>query len=283
MSTTSTRQFAPLVLPTERRIVPAKRRIRVRDLPKILDVIRVLAGRDFKVKYKQSILGPLWAVFQPMALLAAFLVAFKGLGHVRTGNVPYVVFALAGLSAWSYCQAALTIGVPAMQSNINIVRFTPCPRIALVASGLISSLPSFAITATAAIVGAAVTGHLALRVLLLPVVAAWLFLLTTGGVAFLASWAVRYRDINSMLPFMLQLGSFVAPVGYAVQAMSPTIRTVVEINPITGVIEATRWAMIAGYQPDMRAVYFSFVISAAVVVVGWLTFARREPTIADEI
>lgn len=282
-STTPTTDYVALVLPVERCIVPAKQRIRVRDLPRIVDVIRVLAGRDFKVKYKQSILGPLWAIFQPLALLAAFLVAFRGLGHVKTGNVPYVVFALAGLSVWAYCQAALTIGVPAMVSNINIVRFTPCPRIALVFSGLISSLPSFAFPAAAAVVGAALTGDLSPRALLLPVMAAWILLVTASAVAFLSAWAVRYRDINSMLPFLLQLGSFVAPIGYAVQSMSGTVRFLVELNPVTGVIEVTRWVIITGYQPAMTAVYLSIVTSTLILAIGWHTFATHEPTMADEI
>jgi homopolymeric O-antigen transport system permease protein len=273
----------PLVDPRQRLIQPARRRVRVRDLPGYVEVIRVLAGRDFKVKYQQSILGPLWAAFQPLALLAAFLVAFKGLGHVKTANVPYVVFALAGLSAWSYFQAAMTIGVPSILSNINLVRYTPCPRVALASSGLISSLPTLALTGGAAVLGAAVTGHLSARVLLLPLAVVWLLLLAGGTVGFLASWTVRYRDINSMLPFMLQLGSFVAPVGYALAGLSPTIRTIVEFNPLTGIIEATRWMLLAGYQPDVTAIVIGLVITLAVMIVGWRTFTSREITMADEI
>lgn len=273
----------PMIDPRERLIVPVRRRLRVRDLPRTLDVLRVLAARDFKVKYQQSILGPLWVIFQPLALLAAFLVAFQGLGHVKTSNIPYVVFALSGLSAWSYCQAALTICVPSMQSNINTVRFTPCPRIALLSSGLISSLPSFGFTAAGAIIGAAVTGHLSLRVLLVPIALLWLVLLTAGVVQFLASWAVRFRDINNMLPFLLQLGSFVAPVGYSLAGMSPHLRMVLEINPLTGVIETLRWMMLAGYRPDTTAIYVALGVSAAVILTGWRTFTAREPRIADEI
>lgn len=273
----------PLIDSRERLIVPAKRRVTLRDLPRTADVLRVLAARDFKVKYQQSILGPLWVIFQPLALLAAFLVAFQGLGHVKTSNIPYVVFALAGLSAWSYCQAALTICVPSMLSNINIVRFTPCPRVALLSSGVISSLPSFAFTAAAAIVGAAVTGHLSARVLLLPFAMVWLVLVTAGAVGFLASWAIRFRDINNMLPFMLQLGSFVAPVGYALAGMSPHLRMVIELNPVTGLIETLRWMMLSGYHPDTSAILVSLVVSLLVVVAGWRTFTLHEPTIADEI
>src|SRR3954463_4240649 len=96
--------------PAERLIVPTKRRIRARDLLKDASVIRVLASRDFKVKYKQSLLGPLWLVFQPLALLAGFLVAFRGLASVGTSGIPYTVFVLPGLAAWAFFQASMTIG-----------------------------------------------------------------------------------------------------------------------------------------------------------------------------
>jgi lipopolysaccharide transport system permease protein len=276
-------QHEPMIDPRERVIVPVTRRLRVRDLHLTYDVLRVLAARDFKVKYQQSVLGPLWVIFQPLALLGAFFVAFHGLGHVKTSDIPYVVFVLAGLSAWSYFQAALTICVPSMQSNINTVRFTPCPRIALLSSGLISSLPSFAFTAAAAIVGAAATGHLAVRVLLLPFALVWLLFLTAGAVQFLASWAVRFRDINNMLPFLLQLGSFVAPVGYALAGMSSHLRIVLYANPLTGVIETLRWMMLSAYHPDTTAIYIALAVTALVIVVGWRTFTGREPRIADEI
>src|SRR5690242_8435433 len=96
--------LAGLIDPVEHVIAPAKRRIRPSDLVRQWPIIRVIAARDFKVKYKQSLLGPVWLVFQPLALLAAFLVAFRGLGHVKSAGVPYSVFALIGLSAWAYVQ-----------------------------------------------------------------------------------------------------------------------------------------------------------------------------------
>ncbi len=103
--------------PVERVIVPAKRRLKVSDLVRHADVIRVIAGRDFKVKYKQSVLGPLWLVFQPLALLLAFIIAFQNLTKVGSSGVPYVVFTLVGLSAWSFFQAAVTIGASSIISN----------------------------------------------------------------------------------------------------------------------------------------------------------------------
>jgi ABC-type polysaccharide/polyol phosphate export permease len=276
-------QVPPLVDPVHRVIKPVRRRLRVRDLPRYLPVIRVLSARDMKVKYKQSILGPIWLIFQPLALLLVFLVAFRGLGNVKSSDIPYAVFALVGLTAWAFFQASLTIGTPSMISNVNFVRYTPCPRIAFIASSLIASLPSFGITGAAAIIGAAFTGHLSVRVLLLPVGLVWLVALTAGVVLITSAFAVRYRDVISALPFMLQLGVFLAPVGYPLAGLSPTVRTIVELNPLTGVIEAMRWMMLSGYRPIITPIILSLIITSVLLVVGWLVFSARETTMADVI
>lgn len=273
----------PLIDGREMVYIPTKRRVRITDLPAAVPVIRVLAARDFKVKYQQSILGPVWVVFQPLALLGAFMVAFRGLGHVQGEGVPYPVFALAGLSVWSFVQASLTIGSAAFLSNINLVKSTPCPRIAPIASAVISSTPSLAVTAGAAIIGSAVTGHLSIRALLLPFAVVWLLLLTASVVAISASVAVRYRDVISALPFLLQLGAFLAPVGYALSSLSPTLRVIVQINPITGLIEAFRWTMLSGFKASATPILVGGGVSSLLLLWGWRTFTYRETTMADVI
>jgi lipopolysaccharide transport system permease protein len=275
--------LAGLIDPVERVIVPAKRRIRPSDLVRHWPIIRVLAARDFKVKYKQSLLGPVWLVFQPLALLLAFLVAFRGLGNVGSGGVPYAVFALIGLAAWSYVQASLTIGTASLISNMPFVKYTPCPRTAFPIAAMLASLPSFGITALAGIIGAAATGHLSPRVLLLPLGLAWLLVLTAGMIGVSSSLAVRFRDVNSALPFLLQLGTFIAPVGYPLTGLSPKLRTVIEINPITGIIEILRWMVLGGYRPAGLSIVISAGLTALLGVIGWRMFARRETTVADEI
>ena len=273
----------PLEDPVERVVAPVKRRLKLRDIFGETSVIRVLATRDFKVKYKQSLLGPLWLVFQPLALLVAFVVAFRGLGDVKTSGVPYAVFSLVGLTAWAFFQAAMTMGVASLITNSNFIRFTPCPRPAFPLAAIIASLPAFAVTGGGAVISAAATGSLSPRVVLLPLGLAWLVLLTAGVVAIGASLAVRYRDTISALPFLLQIGVFFAPVGYSLAGLSPFMRKVVELNPLTGVIEVFRWMMLSGYSPSPGGITFAVVETAVLVVGGWFLFARLETTMADEI
>jgi ABC-type polysaccharide/polyol phosphate export permease len=269
--------------PTERVIAPATRRLRLRDLLREGAVIRVLSSRDFKVKYKQSLLGPMWLVIQPLGLLAGFVVAFRHLANVQSSGVPYIVFALAGLCVWTFFQAALTSGGSSVISNLSFVRFTPCPRPAFPLAAIIASLPASAVTAVAAIVATTATGRLTPRILLLPLMLVWLFLFTAGVVYIISSLSVRYRDMLSTLPFVFQVGLFLAPVGYTLAALSPTMRALVELNPLTGIMEGWRWVLISGYHPGVTPVVYALVATVVVAAIGWRTFSRLEVTMADEI
>jgi lipopolysaccharide transport system permease protein len=290
MQDSDLRQTAPvgafvlrdLESPTVRVIKPVKRRLTLMDVWRGAPVIRVMADRDFKVKYKQSLLGPLWLLFQPLALLAAFFVAFRNLANVQPG-IPYSVFALSGLSVWAFFQASMTIGSASLITNTMLVRFTPCPRFAFPIAGLLASLPAWGITTAGALVAAAATGTLSPRALLIPLGLAWAFLLTAGFVALSASFTVRYRDILAAMPFLLQVGLFLAPVGYPLHTLGPTVRTLVELNPLTGLIEAFRWMIVSNYGGSPRVIGYSLLVTGIVVLAGWRTFTRLETTMADEI
>ena len=268
--------------PTSRVIRPVKRRLKLIDIVRGAQVIQVIAARDFKVKYKQSLLGPLWLVFQPIALLAAFLVAFRHIAHVQAGT-PYVVFALIGLSAWSFFQASMTIGTASLISSGTLVRFTPCPRFAFPIAGVAASLPVYVVTIVAAILATVLAATLSPLALLLPFGLAWLLMLTVGLVMMTSSLTVRYRDVLSALPFILQVGLFLAPIAYPLTSLGPTVRTLVELNPLTGLVEAWRWMLISGYHASPRVIVYSLVFTAVIAFLGWRTFTRLETTMADEI
>src|SRR3954447_7016755 len=210
MQETDFRQTAPAGTPVlgelesdaVRIVKPVKRRLKLGDVWRGAQVIRVIAARDFKVRYKQYVLGPIWLLFQPLALLIAFFITFRNLANVQPG-IPYSVFALVGLSSWAFFQASMTMGTASIISNVHVVKFTPCPRFVFPIAGIVASSPIWAVTMASALVAAAVTGSLSPRVVLLPLAVVWLFLLTTGLVALAAGFTVRYRDILQAMPFLL--------------------------------------------------------------------------------
>lgn len=281
--TLTERPLPPLEWSGERIIKPVKRRLRLRDLPRQTSVIRVVAARDFRAKYKQSVLGPLWLFIQPLALLAAVFVAFRSVGDVKVQGIPYLPFVLSGLAVWGFFQAAMTIGTSSLISSWTYVRFTPAPRSAFPIASIIASLPAFAVAGAAAVIAAAATGDISPRVVLLPVALVWLVALTQGIVGITSSVAVRYRDVVNALPLVLQIGIFVAPVGFPLHTLFPALRVVVELNPLTAVIETVRWMLLAGYDPPAEAILLGAGTTVFAIVCGWRVFTRLETTMADEI
>ena len=228
----------------EVRIEPVKARIRFSTLGAMLPVVRVLAVRDFKAKFKQSVLGPVWIVVQPFALLAAFLVGFHSVAAVGTAGVPYVVFVLVGLGAWTYFQASLSMGAVSLVTNAQLVQRTACPRLAFPIASLIANLPSLAVPLVAGLVSAAATGYLSLRVLLLPLGLLWLIAATAGMVGITSALTVRYRDLLAVLPLILQVGVFFSPIGYQAADLPDAARLLLGLNPLSGVIETWRWLIL---------------------------------------
>jgi lipopolysaccharide transport system permease protein len=121
------------------------------------------------------------------------------------------------------------------------------------------------------------------RMLLLPVSAAWLFVLTTGIVALCSAITVRFRDLIQALPFLLQVGAFLVPVGYPVATLSGPLRLLVSLNPLTGAIEAWRWVLLRADHVYMPSIFLSLGIGALIVVAGWRVFGRMEVKMADVI
>src|SRR3954454_610463 len=173
--------------PPEVLIAPVRNRISVRDITANGALIRVLVSRDLKVKYKQSVLGPIWVVFQPFALLVAFVIGFHSVAGVQTEGVPYALFALTGLAVWGYFSSASAAGWISLTGNTNLVRYTSCPRLALTGANLLASLPAFIVPACAAIVAALVSGYFSYSLIVAPIVAVRLVLLTVAFAAIVAA------------------------------------------------------------------------------------------------
>jgi lipopolysaccharide transport system permease protein len=263
--------------------VPTKKRVRLTEIWGSRELARVVAARDLKVKYKQSLLGPPWLVLQPIGMLAALIVAFHGVANVDTSGVPYIPFALTGLTVWTLTQTTLLNGAQTFVQNALLIRRVACPRIAFVSGALLANLPAPAVVLMGTVITLLVSGEgLPLQALLFPLIAVWLIAFTFLLVCVFASLAVRFRDIQSLLPFWSQAGIFLTPVGYSLSTAPGKVETVLSFNPLSGLMEVTRWSLL-GIEPSVLAIVVSVVFTVMLAWVGWQFFARLEPTFADVI
>lgn len=253
----------------------------MREVWTTLPVAWMVGRRDMKIKYKQSALGPLWLVLQPLAMLIAIGVAFSAVTDVSTGDVPYVVFALVGLAVWTYVQMALTVAPNIFPSNQLVVRRSPCPRVALVTGGLIGVLPPLGVVLVASLGAAAISGQLGIQAALLPFMVAWLVLFMWGVSLGAAALAARFRDVVAFSPLIVQAGIFITPVGYPLDT-SDQIASVLSFNPISGIIEAWRWSLL-GMPPDPFALAIAGAWTVIIVAAGWRIFGRMETRFADYV
>jgi ABC-type polysaccharide/polyol phosphate export permease len=194
-------------------LVPVKRRVRFSDVWMSWPLAYVTAARDLKVKYKQSLVGPAWLVIQPLGNLAGLTVVFAGVADVKTGGVPYPLFALVGMTIWTFFQLSVATGTMAIAGNSTLIRRVACRRFGFVTSSLLSSLLAPSVIFVAALAGLVISGDLKMQALLFPVVFAGLFIFAGALLLILASVTVRYRDATALLPFMFQAGIFLSPAG----------------------------------------------------------------------
>jgi ABC-type polysaccharide/polyol phosphate export permease len=274
----------PRPAPETRLIRPVKRRLRLRDVPRSLPIIRVIAARDIRAKYKQSALGPLWLLAQPLGMLGAFTLVFDGVTNVDTGGVPYPLFGLVGLCVWSYFQIAVSIGGEAIVGNATFLKRVLLPRFTLPAASLFVAAPVLIATVALALIGILISGEgFPLQILLLPVALIWLLALVAGVVTIFSSLAAVSRDVRGILPFMLQVGVFISPVAYPIADASSGIVSLLSINPLTGLIEFWRWSLLAGHELQTSAVIMSAVVTLLLVISSWRLFTRLEVSFADVV
>jgi ABC-type polysaccharide/polyol phosphate export permease len=261
--------------------VPTRRRVRLRDIWTSLPVGWMLGQRDIKIKYKQSALGPLWLVLQPLGMLAAITLAFSKVTSVDTGDVPYVVFALVGLAVWTYVQMAITVAPQVLPSNFQVVRRSPCPRLAFVTGTLISVVPPLAVVLVASVAAAVISGSLGVEALAMPVLIVWLVVLMWGFTLLVTALGGRFRDAVALAPVVVQAGIFLTPVGYPLEAAG-SFAKVLAFNPASGVIESWRWSLL-GIAPDAFAVAVALVETLVIVMLGWYVFGRMETRFSDYV
>ncbi len=238
--------------------------------------------RDIKIRYRQTLLGVLWAVIQPVATMVIFTILFGQIARIPSDGVPYPVFYFSALLPWIFFSSTLTNTSNCLIGNSNLLTKTYFPRVILPASVALGGLLDFVIGSVALIgvmvfYGVFPRSHLALW----PLLALPLLLLTMGVGMFLAALNVRYRDIKYAIPFVIQLWLFVTPVIYPASVVPARYRLWLAFNPLTGIIEAFRYAVIPDRVMDWSVLGVSGVVAVTIFAWGLIFFRKTEKTFAD--
>jgi lipopolysaccharide transport system permease protein len=257
---------------------------RLRELWDYRDLLMVLGGRDVKLRYRQTALGIVWVIFQPLVGAAIFALVFGRVARLPSEGVPYFLFAYAGYLGWNAFQSTLSKASMCLVQSSHLVSKVFFPRVILPLSTHFSTLLDYTVGLAFLIVLWFVYGVFpGPALLLLPL---WMLLMQclALGVGFYASaLTVRYRDVQHALPVLMQFVLYASPVAYATAAVPESLRPFYALNPITGLLEAFRWSLVGHTSLDWTHVAYAAVASLVVFAVGALSFKRMERQFADVI
>ncbi len=255
-----------------------------RDLWRYRELLGFLAWRDIKVRYKQTVLGVLWALIQPAITLAVFTFIFGKLAAMPAGNVPYPLLVLCGLLPWQLFSAAFSNASGSLVSNTHLISKVYFPRLIVPLSSVAVALIDFAVVLVL-LVFLCLWWQFApdWRVVLLPLFVVLTLLTAIGTGLWLTALTVKYRDFRFVVPFLLQVGLFLSPVGFSSTNL-PNWRFVYSLNPMVGAIDGFRWCLLRGEPAlDPLNLAVSAGMTALLLWSGLWYFRHTERTFADLI
>ncbi|HVZ48673.1 MAG TPA: ABC transporter permease [Gemmatimonadaceae bacterium] len=270
---------APLhvIRPAERRLFPD-----LRELWAFRDLCSALGRRDVTLRYRQTVLGVVWVVLQPMVAGGVFTVIFGRVARLQSGAQSYFLFAYAGFVAWSAFSNALTRAAASVIGQGNLVTKVFFPRLVLPVSALFSAVVDFLVgMASLLIVFTIKPVPIGAALLTLPFWTVLLFAMGLGLGTIAAALSVRFRDVQHALPVLVQLLLYASPVAYATSAVPESIRAWFVLNPLTGALDGFRWACIGTAPPSATGVAIAVAGAVVSLAAGAIVFAKFERQIAD--
>ena len=256
-----------------------------KDLWAYRELFYFLAWRDIAVRYKQTVIGVAWSVIRPVLTMAVFVVVFGRLAKLPSDGVPYAILVFAAMLPWNFFSNALSESSNSLVGNANMISKVYFPRLAIPASSVIVSFVDFLIS----------SGVLALLMVWYRFVPSWrivalpLFTMLAFGVAigaglWFASLTVKYRDFRFIVPFVVQFGLYLSPVGFSSSIVPAQWRLLYSVNPMVGVIDGFRWSILGG---DVQIYWPGLLLSIGLVILlmisGIWYFRKTERTFADVI
>lgn len=257
-----------------------------RDLWRYRELFFVLAWRDVAVRYKQTVIGLAWALIQPLLTMAVFTVIFGQVAKLPTeGVAPYALLVYAGLLPWQLFSTSLTGASASLIGNANLISKVYFPRLIVPAAAVVVSFVDFLISFVI-LIGLMLWHQFlpAWQILTLPFFVVMAFLASLGPGLWITSLNVKYRDFRYIIPFIVQFGLYVSPVGFSSSVVPEQWRLLYSLNPVVGVIDGFRWAILGGettiYLPGF---YLSWAVITFFLWLGFRQFRKLEKSFADLI
>jgi lipopolysaccharide transport system permease protein len=256
-----------------------------KDLWRYRELFFFLAWRDILVRYKQTAIGVAWALLRPLLTMLVFTLVFGRLAKLPSGGVPYPILVFAALLPWQFFSNAFTEAGNSLISNSAMITKVYFPRLVIPTSAVIVSFVDFLISGAILVALMIWYGFIPnWRIFTLPVFILITFAAATGTGLWIAALNVKYRDFRYIIPFVVQLGLYISPVGFSSNIVPEKWRLLYSVNPMVGVIDGFRWAIMgSNSQIYMPGFVLSLLLVAAVLVTGVIFFRKTEKTFADLI
>jgi lipopolysaccharide transport system permease protein len=256
-----------------------------RDLWRYRDLFYFLAWRDILVRYKQTVIGIAWALIRPLLTMAVFTVVFGKIAKLPSEGVPYPLLVFAAMLPWQFLATALGEASNSLIGNSNLISKIYFPRLIVPAGSVITSFVDFLIS------GAFLVALMAWyrfvpdwQLFTLPFFVLLAFAAALGSGLFLAALNVEYRDFRYIVPFIVQFGMYISPVGFSSSVIPEKWRLLYSLNPMVGVIDGFRWALLRGQAPlYLPGLLASVLLTSVLCLTGIWYFRRTERTFADVI
>jgi len=256
--------------------------LNLRELWEYRELLWFLVWRDVKVRYKQTVLGAGWAILQPVATMVVFSLFFGRLAGVPSDGLPYPIFSFAALVPWTFFSQGLAQSANSLVGSQNLITKVYFPRLAIpiatVLAGLIDFALAFLVLLGMMLFYGIVPGP---QVAALPLLLLLALVTALGAGLWLSALNVQFRDVRYVVPFLTQLWLFITPIAYPSSLLGEPWRTVYGLNPMAGVVEGFRWALLGTAEPPGTLLAASVLAALALLVSGAFYFRRMEKTFAD--
>jgi lipopolysaccharide transport system permease protein len=258
-------------------------RVDLREIWQYRGLLFFLVWRDIKVRYSQTVMGAGWAILQPVLTMVVFTIIFGAFAKIPSDGVPYSVFSLAALVPWTYFSTALTGSSNSLVASTNLITKVYFPRLVIPTAPVIAGLVDFAIAfgiLLTVMLGYGIVPRPAALVILPPLVIS--MMLTSAGVGcWLAALNVQYRDVKYVVPFLVQVWMYASPIVYPMSMVPERFRMIYALNPMAGIIEGFRAALLGTHAISWGIIGFSLTVGMLLFITGALYFRRTEDIFAD--